>query len=302
MIGIHHLTKTYRGSIHALQGIDLDIEARGIFGLLGVNGAGKTTLMRILAGLLNPTSGEVTAFGHDLRTRQGKMRTKEILGYLPQEMGIYPSLATREFLDYIAILKGVTSRAARKQQIDTLLEQVHLEDVGSRKLKEMSGGMRQRVGIAQALLGQPRLLIVDEPTAGLDPEERVHVRNLLGDLAQSTTVILSTHIVEDIGHSCSDLAVLFKGKVVYRGSPAQLVAAAEGKVWIITSPDGTKPDQDLVVVSTRQMAHGVQYRVLGDPAVTYAAIPAEPSLEDGYIWLMNQARRSRPDSEPGTPG
>lgn len=293
MICIHHLTKTYRGNVQALQGVDLEIEARGIFGLLGVNGAGKTTLMRIVAGLLDPSSGEVTVFGNDLRTRQGKMRTKEALGYLPQEMGVYPSLTAREFLDYIAILKGVKGSAARRQQIDTLLEQVNLEDGGNRRLKEMSGGMRQRVGIAQALLGRPKLLIVDEPTAGLDPEERVRVRNLLGDLAQTTTVILSTHIVEDIGHSCSDLAVLFQGKVVFRGSPVQLAGAAEGKVWVITSQDGTKPDHGLVVVSTRQMASGVQYRVLGNPDALYAAVPDEPSLEDGYIWLMNQARRQK---------
>ncbi len=291
MICIRHLTKTYRGDVQALQGVDLEIEAKGIFGLLGVNGAGKTTLMRIVAGLLNPSSGEVTVFGHDVRTREGKIRTKEVLGYLPQEMGVYPNLTAREFLDYIAILKGMNSSAARRQQIDMLLEQVNLEDADSRKLKEMSGGMRQRVGIAQALLGSPKLLIVDEPTAGLDPEERVRVRNLLGDLAQTTTVILSTHIVEDIGHSCSDLAVLFQGKVIFRGAPAQLVAGAEGKSWVITSQDGTKPDHGLVVVSTRQMAHGVQYRVLGDPDASYGAMSDEPSLEDGYIWLMSRARR-----------
>lgn len=291
MINIHRLTKTYRGKVQALQGVDLDINPNGIFGLLGVNGAGKTTLMRILAGLLEPSSGEVTVFGHDLRTRQGKMRIKEVLGYLPQEMGVYPSLTAREFLDYVAILKGISGSTARKRQIDDLLEQVRLEEASSRRLKEVSGGMRQRVGIAQALLGHPRLLIVDEPTAGLDPEERVRVRNLLGEVAQTTTVILSTHIVEDIGHTCSDLAVLFQGKVIFRGSPAQLVASAEGKAWIITSPDGTKPDHGLVLVSTRQMASGVQYRVLGDPDASYAALPDEPSLEDGYIWLMGQARQ-----------
>lgn len=291
MICIQGLTKTYRGNVQALRGIDLDIEAKGIFGLLGVNGAGKTTLIRILAGLLNSSSGEVTIFGHDLRTRQGKIRTKEVLGYLPQDMGVYPNLTAREFLDYVAILKGVNNSTARKHQIDDLLEQARLEDVSSRKLKEMSGGMRQRVCIAQALLGQPRLLIVDEPTAGLDPEERVRVRNLLSDIAQTTTVIFSTHIVEDMGYTCHDLAVLFQGKVIFRGSPARLVAAAEGKAWIITSQDGMKPDHGLVLVSSRQMVNGIQYRVLGDPDASYAAVPDDPSLEDGYIWLMSQVRR-----------
>ena len=288
MIEIKHLTKTYAGNVHALRGIDLDIGA-GMFGLLGPNGAGKTTLMRILAGLLRPTRGQAQAFGHDLNTPGGKQAVKALLGYLPQELGLYPDLTAREFLDYVAILKGVTDTRARRQQIDEVLDMVRLSEVADRRLKTYSGGMKRRVGIAQALLGAPRLLIVDEPTVGLDPEERVRLRNLLGDLATRATVILSTHIVEDISQSCNDLAVINLGQVLYRGSPRDLIAKTRGQVWHIVTA-GERPDGGLSVVSTLQLQDGVQYRVLGTPGAPYDAKPVEPSLEDGYIWLMQQSR------------
>ncbi len=288
MIEIKQLTKTYAGNVHALRGIDLDIGA-GMFGLLGPNGAGKTTLMRILAGLLRPTRGQAQAFGHDLNTPGGKQAVKALLGYLPQELGLYPDLTAREFLDYVAILKGVTDARARRQQIDEVLDMGRLSDVADRRLKTYSGGMKRRVGIAQALLGAPRLLIVDEPTVGLDPEERVRLRNLLGDLATRATVILSTHIVEDISQSCNDLAVINLGQVLYRGSPRDLIAQTRGQVWHIVTA-GERPDGGLSVVSTLQLQDGVQYRVLGTPGASYDAKPVEPSLEDGYIWLMQQSR------------
>jgi ABC-2 type transport system ATP-binding protein len=287
MIEVKQLTKTYSGNVHALSGIDLDIGS-GMFGLVGPNGAGKTSLMRILAGLLRPSSGSVSVFGNDMSTLNGKQSAKALLGYLPQELGLYPNLTGREFLDYIAILKGVTDRAFRKRQINDLLEQVRLTDVADRKLKTYSGGMKRRVGVAQALLGDPKLVIVDEPTVGLDPEERVRFRNLLSDIASRSTVILSTHIVEDISHSCNDLAVMDKGKVVFRGSPSELINQARGHVWTITTP-GERPNGGLSIVSTLQMQNGVQYRVLGDPAPQYNATSIEPSLEDGYIWLMKNA-------------
>ncbi|MBN1584104.1 MAG: ABC transporter ATP-binding protein, partial [Anaerolineae bacterium] len=167
MITMRHLCKTYRGNVQALRDLDLDIPGTGMFGLLGVNGAGKTTLMRIMAGLLHPTSGVVHVFGNDMVTASGRQAVKSLLGYLPQEMGFYPDLTAREFLDYIAILKGITNGARRRRQIVKLLEQIGLDDVAGRRLKSYSGGMKQRVGIAQALLGDPQLLIVDEPTAGL---------------------------------------------------------------------------------------------------------------------------------------
>ena len=283
MISITDLTKTYSGKVQALRGIDLEIGS-GMFGLVGPNGAGKTTLMRILAGLVHPTSGAVRVLGNDVTTPHGKLATKAVLGYLPQELGLYPDLTAREFLDYIAILKGVTDRSARRQQVTEALAAGTLERGADRQLKTYSGGMKRRVGIAQALLGDPQLLIVDEPTAGLDPEERVRLRNLLSDMAARRTVILSTHIVEDISQSCNDLAVIAHGKVLFRGTPRDLIARARGHVWTINSA-GERPNNGLTIVSTLQLQDTVQYRVLGEPA-GQAAAPAEPSLEDGYMWLM----------------
>ena len=240
MIELTNLTKTYRGKVQALRGVSLNI-GPGMFGLVGPNGAGKTTLMRILAGLVRPTAGSARVLGHDVTRQAGKMAVKTALGYLPQELGLYPDLTAREFLDYIAALKGLTDTAARRRQIDELLDCVGLADVAGRRLKTYSGGMKRRVGIAQALLGAPRLLIVDEPTAGLDPEERVRLRNLLAEMSGRCTIILSTHIVEDVSQSCSDLAILAAGQVLYRGSPRDLIAAARGKVWLITT-GGERPD------------------------------------------------------------
>ena len=284
MIEITELTKTYRGNVQALCDVNLDI-GPGMFGLVGPNGAGKTTLMRIIAGLLTPTQGHVAVFGHDLRTIAGKQAAKSRLGYLPQELGLYPNLSASEFLDYVGILKGLTNARFRKQQVAEVLDLVRLTDVAGRKLKTYSGGMKRRVGIAQALLGDPQLLIVDEPTAGLDPEERVRLRNLLSDMALRCTVILSTHIVEDISQSCNDLAVINQGRVVFRGAPGELINQARGQVWNILT-NGERPDDGLSVISTLQLQSGVQYRVLGQPDNRYDATPVEPSLEDGYMCLM----------------
>lgn len=299
MITISHLTKTYRGGVKAIDDVSLEI-GTGMFGLVGPNGAGKTTFMRIIAGLLKPTAGEISVFGNNLRAYAGKQAAKAQLGYLPQDLGLYPNLNAYEFLDYMAILKGVTSSADRKRQIDMLLEQVRLTDAAKRPLKTYSGGMKRRVGIAQALLGNPRLIIVDEPTAGLDPEERIRFRNLLADAAAGRTIILSTHIVEDISQSCNDLAAMRGGKVIYRGSPQDLIAQARGSVWMITT-QAERPNGGLTIVSTLQMANGVQYRVLGDPDGRYDASPVEPSLEDGYMWLMAQANDQLAALAAGSP-
>ncbi len=213
-----------------------------------------------------------------------------MLGYLPQELGLYPDLTARQFLDYMAILKGLADRGERADRVDETLAMVGLADVAERKLKGFSGGMKRRVGIAQALLNDPRILIVDEPTAGLDPEERIRFRNLLVDLASDRIVILSTHIVEDISQTCRDMAVLDRGRLRFRGAPAELIARAQGVVWQITTPNGSKPNHDLIVVSTLHLADGVQYRVVGRDASAYAsAQPVQPSLEDGYVWLMQGA-------------
>ena len=285
MIEITNLTKQY-SEVQALRGVDLEI-GTGMFGLVGPNGAGKTTLMRILAGLVKPTNGRIHLFNHDLSTNKGKMAAKAQLGYLPQEFGFYPELTAVQFLDYMAILKGIRSKTDRQRQVGEVLEQVRLTDVANRKIKTYSGGMKRRVGIAQALLGDPKLVIVDEPTVGLDPEERVRLRNLLADTADRCTVILSTHIIEDISQSCNDLAVMQKGQVLFRGSPRDLITAARGKVWHIVT-QGERPNGRTAVVSTLQLQEGVQFRVLGEPDPKYNAQPAEPSLEDGYMWLMSQ--------------
>lgn len=287
-IKIDGLSKTYPGGVHALDRIDLEING-GMFGLIGQNGAGKTTLMRILAGLVRPTSGNVNVFGHSLHSVRGRQAVKALLGYLPQELGLYPNLSGREFLDYIAILKGIVNAVERRQQVAHLLETVRLSDVADRKLKGYSGGMKRRIGIAQAMLGQPKLLIVDEPTAGLDPEERVRLRTVLAEMAKRCTVILSTHIIEDISQSCNDLALVNKGKIMFRGSPAVLIAQARGHVWQITTQDQTV-NGDLSVVSILHMEGGVRYRVVGTPDAHYNAIQVEPSLKDGYIYMLQQAR------------
>jgi ABC-type multidrug transport system ATPase subunit len=289
MIEINSLTKTYGvggKAVHALNGIDLSIGS-GMFGLLGPNGAGKTTFMRILAGIVNPSGGSIRVDGHDLTTESGKQAVKSMLGYLPQELGMYPELTAEQFVDYMAILKGLDDPQKRKQRVGQVLDMVGLRDAAQRKIKGFSGGMKRRVGIAQALVNDPKLLIVDEPTAGLDPEERIRFRNLLVNLAADRVVLLSTHIVEDIGQTCRDVAVLSHGQVLFRGSPAELMNAASGHVWTLTMSGLEKPNHGLTVVSMLHLADGTQYRLVGSNVDEYpAAQEVQPGLEDGYVWLM----------------
>jgi ABC-2 type transport system ATP-binding protein len=282
---INDLIKTYRGGTRALDGLDLTVPT-GMFGLLGANGAGKTTLMRILAGLLRPTSGRVRVGDHDLTTAAGRTAVKRVLGYLPQDLGMYPDLTAAEFLDYVALLKGIDDRAARRRRVAELLELVGLSTVAKRRLKGFSGGMKRRIGIAQALLNDPSLLIVDEPTAGLDPEERIRFRTLLAQLAGNRTVLLSTHIVEDIAQTCRDLVVLDAGRPVFRGTVADLTAVADGQVWSVVSDH--QPETG-VVVSALPHARGVQYRIVASRQPAPEAVPAAPSLEEGYLALRNGA-------------
>lgn len=280
------LNKVYHGGVYALNNVDLTIPP-GMFGLLGPNGAGKTTLMRILAGIVRPTSGTIRIGAHDGGTERGRTAVKRMLGYLPQDFGVYPDLNAREFLDYIAILKGLRDRTLRHKRIEALLEIVSLTQVANRKLKTYSGGMKRRIGIAQALLNDPALLIVDEPTAGLDPEERIRFRNLLSELGGNRTVLLSTHIVEDIAQTCQRLAVLKDGHLIFQGTTVAAMREAQGKVWIITT-SGYKPEGNFTVVATLHMGTTAQYRVVGDPSPEAAAVPAEPTLEDAYVWLMRE--------------
>lgn len=286
-ITIDNVTKVYRGGVHALDGITLDFGS-GIFGLLGPNGAGKTTLMRILATLIQPTSGSVIIGEHDLRQPGGKQAVRRVLGYLPQELGLYPDLSAEEFVDYLGMLKGLTDPAGRRRKVAEVLDLVGLSADKGRKLKTYSGGMKRRVGIAQAIVNDPQLLIVDEPTAGLDPEERIRFRNLLLELGRSRTVLLSTHIVEDIAQTCSRLAVQSRGRIIFAGTASELARQATGRVWMIGRNAGDPPPQDLQVIGLAHTGSGIDYRVVGEPTGLDAIVaqPTEPTLEDGYVQLM----------------
>ncbi|ATY84021.1 ABC transporter ATP-binding protein [Kyrpidia spormannii] len=285
MIEIRGLCKRYRRH-WALRDLELTVET-GMFGLLGPNGAGKTTLMRILATLLRPTSGEVRIDGISLRQNPDEIRKR--IGYLPQFFQIYPQMTAWEFLDYVAVLKGWTDARKRREQVMEVVEQVHLADRVSDKVKTYSGGMRQRLGIAQALLGDPQVLIVDEPTAGLDPEERVRFRNLLATLALHKTVILSTHIVGDIESSCRRVGVLDQGRLVLAGSLGDLQAFAEGKVWEVRVGEERLPElARWQLISTRQEGSEVVCRVIADEPPLSGARTVEPTLEDGYLALLSR--------------
>jgi ABC-2 type transport system ATP-binding protein len=281
-IEISGLTKTYRGRVAALDGVDLVVPT-GMFGLLGANGAGKTTLMRILAGLMRPTTGRVTVGGHDIGTGAGRTAVQRTLGYLPQDLGVYPDLTARQFLDYIALLKGMDERTVRRRRVAELLEVVALTADADRRLRGFSGGMRQRVGIAQALLADPQLLIVDEPTAGLDPEERIRFRTLLSQFAGQRTVLLSTHIVDDIAQTCREVAVLAKGRLIFRGTVDELTGRAAGQVWSVITSGAAPPEG--TVVSALPHETGMRYRVVAPTRPSPQAQQVEPGLEDGYIAL-----------------
>jgi ABC-2 type transport system ATP-binding protein len=288
-IVIERVTKRY-GLHEALRGIDLRIE-HGMFGLLGPNGAGKTTLLRILATLLRPTSGRVVIGNFDLSRNTQRKAVRAYLGYLPQELGLYPDLTGRELLDYMGLLKRLYDRQARRQQIAALCEVVSLSGQIDRKIKTYSGGMKRRLGIAQALLGNPQILVIDEPTAGLDPEERIRLRALLTRLAEDQIVILSTHVVEDISQTCERLAVLDKGTLIFDGLTRQLIEAAASHTWqFVAAPDYTPP-KELSIISTLPQRKGTLYHVVG-PEPRGAAIqevqPLAPTLEDGYVWLRQQ--------------
>lgn len=282
-ICINNLTKDY-GKFRALDSISLHIPG-GMFGLLGPNGAGKTTLLRILTTLLAPTSGQVKIGDFDVMRSPGAVR--QLLGYLPQDFGFYRSLTAFEMLDYISSMKNIPVHR-RKEQVISALTEVHLLEEARRKVGTFSGGMRQRLGIAQALLGDPKLIIVDEPTAGLDPEERIRFRNLLARLAQDRTVLLSTHIVADIEVSCTGLAVLNRGKLVFSGTTESLISQARGAVWQIDVPADIWPKLEAQhpVLSTRMHNGHMLARLLASQSPLSEAQPMEPDLEDGYMAVI----------------
>jgi ABC-type multidrug transport system ATPase subunit len=278
---IENVSKTYRGNVEALRSFRLEV-GPGVLGLLGPNGAGKSTLMRILATITQPTAGRVLWNGTDIKHNPDALRT--VLGYLPQDFGIYPNLSALEFLGYLAAVKGLDAASAR-QRIGELLELVNLADAARRPLGGFSGGMRQRVGIAQALLNDPQLLIVDEPTAGLDPEERVRFRNLLSELSGERIVILSTHIVSDVEAVATDIALIVQGRLAVHGVPEALLAGVNGKVWevVVSSGELAALRQRYLVSSTAHRNDGVHARVVADAAPRPGARALEPTLEDAYL-------------------
>jgi ABC-2 type transport system ATP-binding protein len=286
---IEQVSKVYKGNIWALKDFSLEV-GPGILGLLGPNGAGKSTLMRILATITRATQGTVTWNGVDTARSADGLRA--VLGYLPQDFGVYPNLNAVEFLEYLAAAKGLDSRSARRR-IDELLAVVNLLEARKRPLGGYSGGMKQRVGIAQALLNDPQLLIVDEPTAGLDPEERVRFRNLLSELAGARIVILSTHIVSDVEACAASIALVSQGRLVTHAAPEVLLRSVEGKVWewVIPSAELAAVRQRYLSSSAIHRNDGVHVRLVAESPPGEGAIAAIPTLEDAYLdWISNTRR------------
>ena len=281
-LSIEGLSKTYPGGARALRDVTLKIEP-GMFGLLGPNGAGKSTLMRTIATLQEADTGKI-ALG-DIDVLRDKDGTRRVLGYLPQEFGLYPKVTAEDMLDHLAALKGVRGSADRKKVVQALLEQTNLWQFRKRPLGSFSGGMKQRFGIAQALIGNPRLIIVDEPTAGLDPEERVRFHNLLSEIGENVIVILSTHIVDDVSDLCQRLAILHEGTVLLEAEPAAAIASIEGKVWekTVDKRDLAADLDKLPVISTRLFAGKTRLRVYGGSAPDESFRAAAPDLEDVYF-------------------
>lgn len=286
-LAMQNVSKRYGGGNWALRNFTLNL-GPGVLGLLGPNGAGKTTLMSILATITRATEGTVLWNGVDLASSPDQLRTT--LGYLPQDFGVYPNLNSVEFLEYLAAVKGLNAAISRRR-IDELLNLVNLTDVRKRPLGAFSGGMKQRVGIAQALLNDPQLLIVDEPTAGLDPEERVRFRNLLSELSGERIVILSTHIVSDVEATATDIALISQGTLIAHASPEELLREVEGKVWewILPSAELNTARQQYLISNTARRSDGVHARVLGNTPPAGAA-PVTPNLEDAYLYCLSQHR------------
>jgi len=284
-LNISNLSKTYTNGVKAIKNVSLTLN-EGMFGLLGPNGAGKSSLMRTIATLQEADEGSIQL--DDINVLKQKTEIRQLLGYLPQEFGVYPKISAEQMLDHIAKLKGVSSKGERKELVSYLLDKVNLYKDKRKNLGTYSGGMKQRFGIAQALMGKPRLIIVDEPTAGLDPAERNRFYNLLSELGENTIVILSTHIVEDVSTLCSRFAIIYEGEVLFSGTPGDAIHQLNGKIFSKTIP---KPDigmyrQQYKVISTQLKAGELSIRILSDSDPQHGFVPVYPDLEDVYFtWI-----------------
>lgn len=287
---IQNLNKSYGNGVKALDNVSLSI-ANGMFGLLGPNGAGKSSLMRTLATLQLPDSGQIYFDGHDIYKDSQYMRNQ--LGYLPQDFGVYPKISAVDLLNHMAVLKGLMNKSERKEQVLSLLQQTNLYDVRKRSVSTYSGGMRQRFGIAQALLGNPQLIIVDEPTAGLDPQERNRFHDLLNEIGEQKVVLLSTHIVEDVHDLCPEMAVMAGGKVILQGKPSLLTESLDGKIWRKTISKEAFADYTNAfnVISTRRLAGKIQLHILADQNPGDGFEPFYPGLEEVYFTALASAQQ-----------
>ncbi|MEL7367927.1 MAG: ABC transporter ATP-binding protein [Myxococcota bacterium] len=290
MLEIEGISKTYPNGIRALKDVSLSIPA-GMFGLLGPNGAGKSTLMRTIAALQAPDQGKIRF--DDIDVVKTPNRLRRVLGYLPQDFGVYPRVSAIQMLDHLAVLKGLTNSRKRREIVEELLKQTNLWSVRKKALSGYSGGMRQRFGIAQALLGDPKLIIVDEPTAGLDPEERNRFHNLLAEIGQNVVILLSTHIVEDVADLCPRMAIIADGQIVSQGEPRELQAELAGKVWRAAIETSHLEEQRQLhqVISTRRVAGSLVIHVLADAKPGDNFEPVDPDLEDVYFATLHHIRR-----------
>ena len=281
-LSIKNISKTYSNGLKALDNVNLTI-GKGMFGLLGPNGAGKSSLMRTIAGLQAPDNGEI--FLGDLNALTQKEELRKVLGYLPQDFGFYPKVNAVELLNHIAILKGISNKSERKEIVEGLLHQTNLFEARKRNVSEYSGGMRQRFGIAQALLGNPKLIIVDEPTAGLDPMERNRFHNLLSEIGENTIVILSTHIVDDVKNLCNRVVVLTSGHIILDGTPKGVIEDFQGKIWkkLIEKSEVEVAKEQYQVISTHISEGKVEIRVFAETQPDANFIPVESNLEDVYF-------------------
>ena len=293
MLELNNVSHVYANGVRALDDVTLSIP-KGMYGLLGPNGAGKSTLMRTVSTLQSPTSGAITFDGVDILADPESLRKR--LGYLPQDFGVYPRVSAYDMLDHMAVLKGISSKGSRKDTVETLLNQVNLWDVRKKAIAGFSGGMRQRFGIAQALIGNPDLIIVDEPTAGLDPEERNRFLNLLAEIGENVVIILSTHIVEDVADLCPNMAVLVSGSIKLQGAPIDLIERARGTIWAKTIDRGALDEhkERYEVISTRLFAGRTIVHILSDKDPTDGFEAVDGGLEDVYFSTLAASRRNAP--------